>query len=86
MVALRSWLDDDAPLQGVLPPTQIDVRLSALQVNPATVIGPADGVRSGTAQLGANAQPLFLDLSLAPGGPPLPFRLAPDRRTGTTGL
>lgn len=72
MAAIRSLLSG-AMLQGVLLPASIDALLSALDVTSQQAAGP--GVTSGTAQLGAQAHPLFFDLSLAPFGPAIPFRL-----------
>jgi hypothetical protein len=77
MAALRSWLDDGGLLQGVLLSPQIEALLSALQVDAATISGPAGGIQTGVSQLGADSHPLFFDLSLAPFGPPLPFKLTP---------
>ncbi|MEO6947239.1 MAG: hypothetical protein ABI150_11885, partial [Nitrobacter sp.] len=76
MTTLRSWIEGNAWLQGILLTSKIDAFLSGLEVDPAAIGGPVDGAYSGNAQLGGAAHPLFFDLSLAPFGPPLPFRLA----------
>ena len=76
MTTLRSWIEGNAWLQGILLTSKIDAFLSGLEVDPGAIGGPVDGAYSGNAQLGGAAHPLFFDLSLAPLGPPLPFRLA----------
>ncbi|WP_439924876.1 hypothetical protein [Nitrobacter sp. JJSN] len=76
MTTLRSWIEGNGWLQGILLTSKIDALLSGLEVDPGVITGPVDGAYSGTAQVGGAAHPLFFDLSLAPLGPPLPFRFA----------
>ena len=72
MVSLRHHLDAVGALAGVVLSTPIDALLSALQTEQVGVDG------RGTAVGGLDATPLFLDLSLTPPGPAIPFLL----RTG----
>jgi hypothetical protein len=76
LTTLRSWIESNDWLQGILLTSKIDTLLSGLEVDPATISGPVGGAYNGKAQLGGAAHPLFFDLSLAPLGPPLPFRFA----------
>ncbi len=76
LTTLRSWIESNDWLQGILLTSKIDTLLSALEVDTATISSPVGGAYKGQAQAGAAAHPLFFDLSLAPFGPPLLFRFA----------
>ena len=77
MVTLREWLSTSGWLADIMLSNVADVVLSALVVDGTTLPTGTGAVVSGSVQAGSNATPLFLDLSIAPSGPAIPFRLSP---------
>lgn len=77
MVTFREWLSASGWLADIMLSSVADVVLSALVVDGTTLPTGTGAVVSGSVQAGSNATPLFLDLSIAPSGPAIPFRLSP---------